>query len=356
MIKRIILIAICLLLVYSICTAERPVITSGTVETDGILISAANSTSFIDVDTSKTGASVFSTAIKAAVVHNDVIEITSITSKQKIFGFAKAVGSGTNNLGTEINTGTLPANKLYLITATEANHFGTGLELGEYFTSLGTETCDANNKVQQVVAPSADGVTITNTPGGSTYNFGLSSVTPATFFNDAAGYTYRIISRHQYGALIQTETITSGTLHIATVNGGAMFFHDTINFSSYAGNDSGNTLYIGVFYDSLGNSTRAFLGAVGGGEALGGEIITGTLTEKTLYKITATETDHFGTGLAIGSYFTSAGTETCDTYNKVQAVTDVLSTGLHLISTKNGNTRNMTYEETRLWDIGAYAY
>ena len=86
MIKRIILIAICLLLVYSICTAERPVITSGTVETDGILISAANSTSFIDVDTSKTGASVFSTAIKAAVVHNDVIEITSITSKQKIFG------------------------------------------------------------------------------------------------------------------------------------------------------------------------------------------------------------------------------------------------------------------------------
>ena len=54
---------------------------------------------------------------------------------------------------------------------------------------------------------------------------------------------------------------------------------------------------------------------------VGTEISTGTLILGTLYQITLTEADHFGTGLVIYDTFTAAGTETCDTDNKVKPVT-----------------------------------
>jgi len=54
---------------------------------------------------------------------------------------------------------------------------------------------------------------------------------------------------------------------------------------------------------------------------VGSEIATGTLTEGTLYQVTATEEDHFGSGVVIYDTFTAAGTETCDASNKVKPVT-----------------------------------
>ncbi|MBW2645095.1 MAG: head-tail adaptor protein [Deltaproteobacteria bacterium] len=54
---------------------------------------------------------------------------------------------------------------------------------------------------------------------------------------------------------------------------------------------------------------------------VGSEIATGTLTEGILYQVTATEEDHFGTGVVIYDTFTAAGTETCDASNKVKPVT-----------------------------------
>ena len=53
----------------------------------------------------------------------------------------------------------------------------------------------------------------------------------------------------------------------------------------------------------------------------GTEIATGTLVSGTLYQITATEADHFGTDLVKYNTFTAAGTETCDDNNKVKPVT-----------------------------------
>jgi len=67
---------------------------------------------------------------------------------------------------------------------------------------------------------------------------------------------------------------------------------------------------------------------IGGTEVLGSEINSGTLTKDTPYKITATEADHFGTGLIIGDYFVSDGTETCDANNKVQPVTSLPGAGI----------------------------
>ena len=54
---------------------------------------------------------------------------------------------------------------------------------------------------------------------------------------------------------------------------------------------------------------------------VGTEIATGTLILGTLYQITVTEADHFGAGLVVYDTFTAAGTETCDTDNKVKPVT-----------------------------------
>jgi hypothetical protein len=104
--------------------------------------------------------------------------------------------------------------------------------------------------------------------------------------------------------------------------------------------------YLLALYDSSGRVATGYVGAAGGGESLGTEIATGTLTAGKLYKITATEANHFYTGCAIGEYFTSVGTETCDASNKVQEVTEVEATGLHGHSTANGTDRKMSLKTT----------
>ncbi len=53
----------------------------------------------------------------------------------------------------------------------------------------------------------------------------------------------------------------------------------------------------------------------------GAELSTGTLTIGTMYQITATETDHFGTGLVVHSVFTAAATTALNANNKVKPVT-----------------------------------
>jgi hypothetical protein len=47
-----------------------------------------------------------------------------------------------------------------------------------------------NYSVAQVLTPSATGVTITSTPGGSTYNW--ASIESGFNYNDARGYTYKV--------------------------------------------------------------------------------------------------------------------------------------------------------------------
>lgn len=126
--------------------------------------------------------------------------------------------------------------------------------------------------LKQVLTPSVTGITITNTPGGSTYNWAVKN---ASFnYNDSSGYTYRIISRQAYSTLILNQDTVSGTLHIATVDGGAMFFHDSVDFSAYAGDDAGVTPYEVVFQDASGKCAVAYAGAQGGGESLDTEICT----------------------------------------------------------------------------------
>ena len=95
-------------------------------------------------------------------------------------------------LGVTTTTNTkLDAGCLYKITATEVDHFGTGLEVDDYFTADGTETIDANNKVKQVLTPSSSGATIVSAKGGTTYNFAYKDT---SFTYNAASY-YCIVSK-----------------------------------------------------------------------------------------------------------------------------------------------------------------
>ena len=74
----------------------RPLIASGTISANVLLISAVNGTAFVDFDTAAAGYNATDkTNFQNAITNNDVIEITSKTNGTKIYGFARTVGSGT---------------------------------------------------------------------------------------------------------------------------------------------------------------------------------------------------------------------------------------------------------------------
>lgn len=54
---------------------------------------------------------------------------------------------------------------------------------------------------------------------------------------------------------------------------------------------------------------------------VGAEVATGTLTIGKLYQITATETNHFYTGCAVGDVWTATAGTACNANNKVKPVT-----------------------------------
>lgn len=111
---------------------------------------------------------------------------------------------------------------------------------------------------------------------------------------------------------VYSDTITG--LKISAVDG-ASLIDGAADVVAYA---DGNHLI--EIEDHSGNIISAFLSAPGSGEDIGTTIDSGTLTEGILYKIVATEVDHFGIGLGVGDYFTSDGTETCDGSNTVAVV------------------------------------
>lgn len=73
-------------------------------------------------------------------------------------------------------------------------------------------------------------------------------------------------------SMILEQEISLGDAHIATRDGEAMFFHDSIDFSAYAGTDAGFTPYYIQFEDNAGLVAAAYAGAAGGGETLGAEV------------------------------------------------------------------------------------
>jgi hypothetical protein len=148
---------------------------------------------------------------------------------------------------------------VHYISSTEVNnHFDF------YGVALFTGSID-NVSCKQVLSPSTSGATLVNEISGDTQN--LFDVETGFAYNEAS-YTCtvkRILPVAEW-------TVDSGSLHIATVDDGAMFFHDDISFASYAG-ASGNTPYKFTFTDDAGKTATAWSGEAGGGKTLGDELI-----------------------------------------------------------------------------------
>ncbi|MEO5366065.1 MAG: DUF3168 domain-containing protein [Magnetococcus sp. WYHC-3] len=100
-----------------------------------------------------------------------------------------------------------------------------------------------------------------------------------------------------------TGSVTIGNIKLSAVNGTAFI---DFTASGTLTNNTGKLLYL---TDSVGATISGYLKAAGTGETLGSEIATGTLTAKTLYKITAEgETSVFPTYKAGQSVTTTAAT------------------------------------------------
>ena len=82
-----------------------------------------------------------------------IITLYEKTTTTNAFGEEIVTWIELVKVGTEIATGTLVAGTLYQVTATEEDHFGTGVVAYDTFTAAGTETCDASNKVKPVTLP-----------------------------------------------------------------------------------------------------------------------------------------------------------------------------------------------------------
>ena len=138
-------------------------------------------------------ADTFTTTSAGGVIKNDVFtELAcyranftanvSSGSDAKLIGYSVSLGTGSGSGLSE----TQPVVNFYYTTAPS-------------FTSCllrnnAAATTDVTSlKVEQVLTPSATGVTITSTPDGSTYNW--ESQESGFNYNDASGYTYAITTR-----------------------------------------------------------------------------------------------------------------------------------------------------------------
>jgi len=253
---------------------------------------------------------------------------SSITVASALY---KAVLSINGNISLRIGgaiLNSIASSGTYYITS------AIGTQLLAYSSGINGRTID-DVSLKQVLTPSATGVTIVSTKGGATFNW--SAKDSAFNYNDTSGYTYLIYKTPN--VLITSGTFTAANARNSFESTSAFCEASGLDLSPYAGTDAGSTPYLIVLEDASGDVAWGFGGAVGGGEALSAEINSGTLTIKKLYQITATEVDHFGTGLEVNEYFVSAGTETCDANNKVKNVTDCAVTGLHIMSARNGTDR-----------------
>ena len=143
--------------------------------------------------------------------------------------------------------------------------------------------------------------------------------------------------------VVATADVTQANFHADLTTDNAFVELIGVDLTAY---QTGKYL-LGIYNKTDGYGMLGHISSVApAGETLGAEIATGTLTIKNLYKITATEANHFFTGCAIGNYFNSLGTETCDANNKVKNVSDPPSTGARIVSTKGGAGRAWYYKYT----------
>lgn len=287
---------------------------------------------------------------------------TVTVSSDGLYLYSSYYKKSTSTLG-RVYLGSADAGSQYYTSGDVGNAAWT--QLSKYFTSSGTSVfVYVQNRggvpsiflhdtvsLVRVLTPSATGVTITSTKGGGTsplYNWAFKD----SNFNWNSSYTYKIY-KSTTAPVVASGTITRNNCRFHFVTGSAVLELSGVSLANYQGK------HIAAIYDPNGVGAFSYTSSTApGGETLGAEIATGTLTVNTLYKITATEASHFYASCVVGEYFTSDGTETCDANNKVKEVTDVAVTGALITNSLTGATRNWVYIGSgfAVKNTGTYSY
>lgn len=121
-------------------------------------------------------------ALVAGGLFKPVFTLTLTSGQAPSTSFRDSFGSA--NLGRNAVLSTAGANSYYTTLTASV----TGLL--RFDTMLNSEYTVADLAIKQVLTPANTGVTITNTPNGSTYNW--ESIDSGFNYNDASGYRYMI--------------------------------------------------------------------------------------------------------------------------------------------------------------------
>jgi hypothetical protein len=261
--------------------------------------------------------------------------------------------------GTEMSSGTFTIGKTYKITAHDDADFTTvgspDNNVGTYFTATaeGVGILDAGDKVVPItldtwddsadgLAPGASGGVLTNKASWDGSQTGDSSLTQTGILTSGKVYRISQTITRSAGTITPDAEGTDGEARSASGT-----YYDYIIGTGTSLQFTADSDFVGTVDDvsvvehgSVGVTESAQLSytlptsPTGGelfAETLGSEIATGTCTLGLLYKITATEVDHFYTGCAVDEYFVSDGTETLDANNKVKQVTNAYNSGTGLL-------------------------
>jgi hypothetical protein len=158
------------------------------------------------------------------------IELTGTNAPRSVVSNA-AVASIEGEGAAVTTSNVLQLGNIYKITVTEINHFGTGLEVDDYFVSNGTETVNASNKVKQVTDCAATGALIISALGGAVRSW----TSVDTGFNPNLACTYEI-SRIEGTRLSPPVDLTS----VGTATG------STIEWSADVPESTTLTIYSGL--------------------------------------------------------------------------------------------------------------
>jgi hypothetical protein len=150
-------------------------------------------------------------------------------------------------------------------TAETANFGFRGLKSS---STAGTMLFDTFT-LKQVTTPSATGVTITTTKGGTTYNWFFKD---SSFnYNDSSGYTYKLYRTPP--VVVASGTVTAANTRLDTTSGGgatAFAWLNGVDLSTY---QTGK--HILAVYDTSGRSRLGYMSSSApAGETLGAEIHT----------------------------------------------------------------------------------
>lgn len=140
--------------------------------------------------------------------------------------------------------------------------------VGSGLAGIGGENTFDNATFKHVLTPSATGVTIVTTKGGTTYNW--AALTTGFNFNDVSGYTYQIYKLWE-APVVASGAVAAADSRLDIVNGGAWIWLNGVDLSPY---QDGKHM-IGVYENYSGKGVLGFISSVApAGETLGDELVT----------------------------------------------------------------------------------